>query len=323
MTRTVRLLLLIAGIGVLVLIVWRAGPELVLGMLAQVGWSFLLIVGVYAAYVVIRAVALWRSVLHSRVRFRDMLRIQLSAEAVEWLTFTGPFLAEPTRGLILTRRHGFPAAAAFAAIATEYLLYMFVSSCLAAAAMSLLLARDLLSVALRPAAIAVLAVTLAFIAACVYAASTGIGLIVPTLRASRVVIGVQRAHRISSAVGQVERVIVEFLHEHPARLASVIVLESAAHALLMLEIWIVMAALGFRLPWPNPLIVEGGVKFTGIAFAFVPGQVGASEAVYTLLVGAIGLPAAAGVTLALLRRMRGLLVAAAGLVALSVAQRSK
>lgn len=74
---------------------------------------------------------------------------------------------------------------------------------------------------------------------------------------------------------------------------------------------------GHMMSWIDPLILEGGAKFIGTAFAFVPGQVGASEGVCALLAGAIGLPAAAGLTLALVRRVRGLLVAAAGVVALA------
>ena len=86
---------------------------------------------------------------------------------------------------------------------------------------------------------------------------------------------------------------------------------------MILEIWIVVAALGFRLPWRDPLIIEGGVKFIAVAFSFIPGQFGASEGVYALLFGAIGLPTAAGLTLALVRRVRGVLVAAAGVITLA------
>jgi hypothetical protein len=39
---------------------------------------------------------------------------------------------------------------------------------------------------------------------------------------------------------------------------------------------------------------------------------------YALLAGAIGLPAAAGLTLALVRRVRGLLVASAGVIVLAL-----
>ena len=63
-----------------------------------------------------------------------------------------------------------------------------------------------------------------------------------------------------------------------------------------------LTVVGFSAPFPNtgvpkfiPLAksVEGGVKFIGIAFAFIPGQFGAFEGVYVFLAQAVGLPAAA------------------------------
>jgi hypothetical protein len=208
-------------------------------------------------------------------------------------------------------------AHAFATVATEYLLYTVVSSWLATIALSLLLVRGALPPAVRPAAVIVLAITIAFIAAFAFAAITGIGLIVPILRASRLLIGARWAEHAAHEFGQVEDVLITFLHANPGRLAEVLAMETGAHMLLMLEIWVVIAALGLPLFWTDPLIVEGGVKFIAIAFSFIPGQFGASEGVYALLFGAIGLPTAAGLTLALVRRIRGLLVAAAGVVALA------
>ena len=118
---------------------WRAGFRVVAGMFARVGWSFALVSLVYALHVAIRAAALWRSVLSDSIPYADILRIRLSGEAVEKLTFTGPFLAEPAKGWLLARR-GLPAADAFAAVAAEYLLYTVVSSWLSMIALSMLLA---------------------------------------------------------------------------------------------------------------------------------------------------------------------------------------
>lgn len=316
MSRIVRLLLLAGGVGIVALLVLRAGPALVLDMLARVGWSVPAVAAVYALHQMVRAAALWRSVPAGPVRYADVLRIRLSGEAVEMLTFTGPFLAEPAKGWLL-KRCGLPAADAFAAIAIEYLLYTVVSAWMATVALSLLLARASLPPAVRPAAVAVLVTMVAFNVAFAFAAITGIGLIAPTVWASRGWIGVSRAALVADRIGQVERVLVAFLHACPGRLAEVLAIETAAHALLASEIGIVIAALGLPLSWPDPLIVEGGVKFISIAFFFVPGQLGASEGVYALLLPAIGLPAAAGLTVALVRRVRGLLVAGAGVVALA------
>jgi len=89
-----------------------------------------------------------------------------------------------------------------------------------------------------------------------------------------------------------------------------------SQALLVLEIAIVLGALGFPFDLGDPLIIEGGVKVIGAAFIFVPGQLGASESIYTLLAVAVGFLAATGLTIALVRRIRALIVATIGLAAL-------
>jgi hypothetical protein len=316
LTRTVRLLLLVLGLGIVALLVWHAGPRLVLSMVGRIGWNFLAITGIYALHLTIRATALRRTILRVPVGYADAVRIRLAGEALSKLTLTGPFLAEPAKGWLLKQR-GVPGADAFAALAAEYLLYTFVSSWLATLAVSFLLARGALPPAVQTGAVVVLAVTIAFMAAFAFAAIAGIGLIVPILRASRMLIGKRRAEYAAREFAPVEVVLVAFLHAQPGRLAEVLALETAAHLLLISEIWVVIPALGLGLSWTDALILEGGAKIIVIAFAVIPGQVGASEGVYALLAGAIGLPTAAGLTLALVRRMRGLLIAAASVVVLS------
>src|SRR5262249_12823554 len=140
-----------------------------------------------------------------------------------------PFLAEPTKGWLLTRR-GVTPATAFAAVVTEYLVYMVVSSGLAIVALWLLAARYMLPPEAAHAALAVSAVLTAFVAAFACASVTGVGLIVPILRASGVVIGRQRALRAAREFGPVEDVIIEFLSRRRGRLGQVIAIEAVAHS---------------------------------------------------------------------------------------------
>jgi hypothetical protein len=307
------LALLVIGLCVMALLIWHTGPRLLVRMLARIGWSFPAVIGIFAVHVSLRAVALWRSVSAESVPFTDVLRVRLSGDAVEMLTFTGPFLAEPAKGWLLTHR-GLTTAGAFAAVVIEYLLYTVVSACLAVVALTLLLVRGVLPSAVRPGTAIILALSIAFLAAFAYAAITGIGLIVPILRRSRLFIGAPRAERVARSFAPIEEVVLRFLHVQRRRLAEVFGIEAIAQLLLILEIWVLITALGLSLSWSTPFILEGGVKFVAIVFAFIPGQFGASEGVYVLLAGGVGLPAAAGLTLALVRRMRGLVVAAAGLV---------
>jgi hypothetical protein len=70
--------------------------------------------------------------------------------------------------------------------------------------------------------------------------------------------------------------------------------------------------------WDDALVFEGASKFIGAANFLEPGQIAAQEGVYTLLAATLGAPAAAGLTLALARRIRGVIVAVAGLALLRI-----
>ena len=316
MSRNLRVLLLVAGISVIGLLIRQTGPRLIGLMLLRVGWRVPVVAGIYAMYLGTRTLALWRTAPAGVVRLMDALRVRLSGDVIEALTFTGPIFAEPAKGWFLMQS-GLTATDAFAIVGVEFVLYDVVTSVLEIAALSFLLAGGALPEAVRPVAIAVLAIPIAFLAACAWAAITGVGVIGPMLRWSRVVVGTSAAGWATDKVAPIERALVEVLHQHHRRCAEVLAIQTASHLLLILEVWVVLRALGFSSAL-HALIIEGGAKLIGLVFAFVPGQVGAAESVYVLLVRAVGVPAAAGLTLALVRRVRGLLVGAIGVVALTL-----
>jgi len=98
-----RVVFLLAGLGIAAFLIWRADPRLVVAMFVRVGGRVPIVAAIYAAYLATRAFALERSVPNGQVTYADMLRIRLSGEAIEQLTLTGPFFAEPTKGWLLTR----------------------------------------------------------------------------------------------------------------------------------------------------------------------------------------------------------------------------
>jgi hypothetical protein len=307
-SRTLRILLLVAGLSVIGLLIRQAGARLIWSMLLRLGWSFPVVVGLYALYLGTRALALWRTAPAGTVRLMDVVRVRLSGDVIETLTFTGPIFAEPAKGWFLMR-YGLTATDAFAAVVVEFVLYDVVTAVLEIAALSMLFATGAIPQGVRPVAMVVLAIPIVFLTACASAAITGVGIIVPMLQWSRVVVGMSAVRWATDRVAPIERVLVDFLHVPDRRLAEVLGIEAVSHMLLILEVWIVLKALGFPGAM-HALIIEGGAKLIGLVFAFVPGQVGAAESVYVLLARAVGLPAAAGLTLALVRRVRGLLVGA-------------
>src|SRR5260221_613200 len=122
----------------------------------------------------------------------------------------------------------------------------------------------------------------------------------------------RRADAAVAAVQRIEGVLVGVLKDDPRRLATLLAVELASHALLALEVLVTLHAIGVYPGLRSAFVIEGGVKWIGTLFFFVPGQVGVSEGMYALLLPAVGLPAAAGVTIALIRRARALTVGGLG-----------
>jgi hypothetical protein len=278
LSRLLRVAVFVAGVCVLIVLVRRVGATTIAGLLRQVGWAFAVVSALYFTHVCVRAAALWRCT--PGLRYIDILRIRLYGEAVEMLTFTGPFLAEPAKGVLLTR-HGVTRADAIRGVGTEYALYTLTSAWTAVFALSLLVSGGALAPALHKPVTYIIAI---MIGATIVAAVAAVAGYVP-LRA--------------------------------ARGAQVIGIELAGQALLAAEILITVRVLGYSFSSLQSVLVEGAVKFISVAFFFVPGQIGAQESVYTLLFQSLGLPGAIGLTMALVRRVRALIVAAIALTVTS------
>ena len=100
----------------------------------------------------------------------------------------------------------------------------------------------------------------------------------------------------------------EVLRDRPLRFLSVLAVEFAAQAFLVLELIEPPRSIGQPFPALHPFVIEAADKFVVLAFFFIPGHVGAAEGANALIFKMVGLPAAAGFTLAIVRRLRSLLV---------------
>src|SRR4029079_6313863 len=123
----VRAAVLVLAFAVLAAIVAAMGPARIAALILASGWTFLWMELFDSVHIALRAWVLWRSLPRGHLVFVDVLRIRFAAEAVEMLTFTGPFLAEPAKGWMVVRR-GIALADAAGAIAFEYLIYTLVAA---------------------------------------------------------------------------------------------------------------------------------------------------------------------------------------------------
>jgi uncharacterized membrane protein YbhN (UPF0104 family) len=300
-----------------VLFAWllvRLGAEKIFSLLLGVGWYFGLIAAIYACHQLVRAIAYWKCITpDDHASWWDILRIRLSGEAIQFLTSTGPFLAEPSKVWLLKQR-GLSIRHAVAATLTEYLIYTFTSAALGIAGLGYLLNHYELSKPASLAAKIILYTMGTFLVSAVGTIVFRIYLIGAIIKGVGKLPLIRKYVRLNeSDVRYTEDLLFVVLRDRPLRFLSILAIEFAAQAFLVLELYILLRSTGMLFPISQPLLIEAATKFVGPAFFFIPGQVGAAEGTYAFIFKTVGLPASAGFALALARRLRSLLVAGAGL----------
>jgi len=119
------------------------------------------------------------------------------------------------------------------------------------------------------------------------------------------------ASRVIRFILAVEDVLLQLLRGNRRRLVVLTVLAVVCYVLMAIEVWLVFWAIGQPIGVTEGLAVETFARLASIASAAIPGNIGVLEASNAAVVAALGL--AGGGALALARRIRALLWAAAGL----------
>jgi hypothetical protein len=318
----VRKIFLAAGVALFILLFVRLGPGAVVEMLGRMGWAALSIALIYAVYQAVRAWALSASVVDAApLGWREAFAIRLAGEAVQFLTFTGPFLSEPAKAWLLAGRIR-TAVQGFATTLTEYLSYLFTGAVLAILASGWLVASGIVEGALRTGAIVLVAIMAAFLVTSAWAIVMRVHLLGAILgRLASLPLVRRRLRPDMPSVHRTEDLLLGILHDRPGRFAWIVTLESLSHLLHVLELYAILRALDLAAGIGTAFIIEGLTKFVGLAFFFVPGQIGASEGVHTVVFDLLGLPAVAGFAVPFVRRLRSVTVAGFGLLAVSVLTR--
>lgn len=309
-----RAIFLAAGCALFAYLLVRLGPAKILTLLLGIGWGFVGIIAAYAGHQLVRATALRQCIIdNERFSYWDLVRIRLSGEAVQFLTFTGPFLAEPSKALLL-RTRGLTTSQAFAATLSEYLIYTFTSAAMAVTGLLYLLQHFELSGPLRMAVRIVVCMAGMFLIVAADAIIRRIYLIGAVVtRIGRVPLIGKYLQVDEKVLRETEDLLFLVLQGSPGRFFSIVALEFSAQMLLVVELFVLLRVTGERFSAVHPFLIESATKFIGLGFFFIPGQIGAAEGTYMLIFKAIGLPASVGFSLAVARRLRSLIVAGTGL----------
>ena len=119
------------------------------------------------------------------------------------------------------------------------------------------------------------------------------------------------ASRVVRFILDVEDVMLQLVRGNRRRLLILTGLAIVCYLLMAIEVWLVFWAIGEPIGVTQGLAVETFARLASIASAAIPGNIGALEASNAAVVAALGL--GGGGALALTRRIRALLWAAAGL----------
>ncbi len=312
-----RFVFLLMGGALFIYLIFQLGPQQIFSTLLRIGWNFLLLGFIFGTSELIRAGALFQCVLSKEgFSYWDILWIRISGEAVKVLTFTGPFLAEPFKAVLLKRR-GLTTEGAFAAAITEYLIYTFTSASISLAGLTYIVGHFALRTSVYTGALIIIVLTAVFLivsAVAIWfrlyligAVVTGIARL-PLLR-SRFKLDIEGVHRM-------EDLLLVILRERPTRLLRITSIELVAQCLLVFEVCWILKAMNLSFPVLYAFLIEAAGKFISVAFFFIPGQVGVTEGAYAVIFNSLGLLAGAGFTLSFVRRLRSLMVGGVGLVSI-------
>jgi hypothetical protein len=297
----------VAGAALFAYAVRRAGTAEIVDGIQRVGWGLVLILGLAGLRFLIRAEC-WRWCLPPTVSFPlpRALAAFLAGDAVGNVTPLGMLASEPTK-VVLTRHHLAPRES-IASLAVENLVY-------AASVLTMVGIGIIVVVTNVPMPRSWVAAGIAALAAMVAGTAAGLRAVRGTWNPAR---GARPRWRERLAAIRDEA--IRFSGGHPRRLWRVFVLDLLFHALAVVEVFITLEwLLGARSPtFVQAIGFEALNRVITAVFKFVPFRVGIDEASAGALAPILSVNPAAGVALAVVRKVRNLFWAAIGLALVAV-----
>jgi hypothetical protein len=316
---SLNILVAIVGVALLIVTVQRVGgwPAVVSGI-TSVGWWFIAVVALGAARMLARARA-WILCIRATagpgapaLSLGQAFGAAIAGDAAGNLTPLGMFASEPTK--ILMTRARISTVTSIASVAIENAFYTASVGIVLLAGTWLFLQRANVPAGLeRISEVIVAAVVIAGTVA-LWAARTRPAIL--SRLAPLVARLAGRADAPAEAVKAVESHIYGVLRWPLTRIAHVVCWEAIFHVLAVAEVLIVLRVLAPGVTIGEAFLLESAGRFVTIAFKFVPYRLGVDEIGSGAVAQVLGLGPATGVTLALVRRLRIIVLNALGLVIL-------
>lgn len=291
-----------AGLALFTYAVRRAGVAEIIDGIQRVGWGLAAILALAGLRFIIRAEC-WRWCLPpgQSLPRRRALAAFLAGDAVGNVTPLGLLASEPTK--VLLTRHHLATRESVSSLAIENLIY--------AASVVAMIVIGLVVVA---ATVPLPRGWLATIVALLIAMAVGAFVATRLLRGTWDPRSGERP-RWRERLADIRAEVVRFSGVYPRRLWRVFALDLAFHALAVLEVFLALRwLLGDRSPTiVQAIVFEALNRVITVVFKFVPFRVGVDEVLTGALAPILAVNPAAGVALAVVRKVRNLFWAAIGL----------
>jgi hypothetical protein len=303
-----------AGIALFVEALRVADPATVASGLRRVGAGFAWILLIAGGRLVLRAAA-WSACAGgtSRLSFSKALEACLIGEAAGSLTPLGPAASEPLKVACVRRQ--LETVEAGASLAVENLFYsVSVAAMLVAGGLAALTV-----VAPAAAKWALLASAAAVIVGFAWAQRPFRSTRPASSSALQRLAG--RVQHFSSGLDAVaeglrrtEAILRSLASARPWTLVFISVLEVAFQALSVIEVWVTLMLLGVDVGLVNAFLMDTANRAVSVAFKFVPLRMGVDEWASGAMASAIGGSGSIGVTVAVIRKARVLVVSLLGML---------
>ena len=313
--QTLGLVWLVAGLALFGFLVYRTGVGTIVSNIELFGAYFLLLLLISGLRQVLRTFA-WRYCIeleHRQVSLWKLFKLRLVGDAITDLTFAGPVLGETAKTYAMGEH--MPLTFSLSSIFIENLLYSLAVIVFIISGAFVLLGRIAVPGQIRVATVAGMLALAAPVLVALWLIS----------RRRLVISGIlhwleekdwlpQRIARKETRLKLFEANVYEFYGKNRGAFWLIMLLEVLANLGGVIEAYIILGVTFGVYGWPYAYLVEWMNRVVNTVFAFVPLRVGIDEGSTALTVKSLGYASAAGVSLAIIRKVRTLFWIGVGLL---------
>jgi uncharacterized membrane protein YbhN (UPF0104 family) len=294
------------GIGLFIYVVYQIGYQTIVESVANVGWGFLVILVLNLARHLSRAASMYLAVQpeHRSFKYRSAVAARFGGEAVSFFTFTGPFLGDATKAVLLKKN--LPLTYGASAVIIDNILYYFSVILVVLSGVALLLTQ------VGSSGSAMTKVLLSIvIGSVVIFSGMALAILYRVKPLTHTIDFLARRNLAPNfllkrrpGILSVETNVFQFYHDRRADFFKVFAISLCVHALSVAEVFF---ALQFLKVEPSAsltkaYIIESLTKVINAVFSFIPGTIGVYEGGNGVILKTLGYAVGVGVALALVRR---------------------